>query len=259
MATATHQKHSSDQLDAARALLDVFPSVTESTVDSGSNFHPVVKEPNSSSDWEFRGTAHKKIGALDALAVLASRAQDMQPISRPAHSLSGFNSVSSSSDDDSEAMPPPPPRRRPRSVSNPEGMEKWDSLNPRRNDRLHFVLPSSILEEELAEASAAAERQKEGSARKLPIKKRGGKAADPFGTSPNSVTSPIMDSIKEEEEEPATPEIEIDEADMDPEELLRRARSRLLEDLSEGSLNGEKGVLTLPHSLNKYKEVRNVM
>jgi hypothetical protein len=29
----------------------------------------------------------------------------------------------------------------------------------------------------------------------------------------------------------------------------------LLEDLSEGSLNGEKGVLTLPHSLSKYKEV----
>jgi len=254
MATVTHQKHSNDQLDAARALLDVCPSVTESTVDSGSNFHPAQCDSSSSTDWEFRGVAQKKIGALDALAALASRAQDMQPVSRPAHSLSGFNSVSSSSDDDSEAMPPPPPRRRPRSVSNPEGMEKWDSLNPRRNDRLHFVLPSSILEEELAEANAAAERQKEKSGKKLPIKKRGGKS-DLFGTSPNSVTSPIMDSIKEEEDEPTIPEI--DEADMTPEDLLRRARSRLLEDLSEGSLNGEKGVLTLPHSLSKYKEVYN--
>ena len=36
-----------------------------------------------------------------------------------------------------------------RSASNPEGMEKWD-LYSRRNDRQHFVLPSSILEEELA-------------------------------------------------------------------------------------------------------------
>ena len=35
-----------------------------------------------------------------------------------------------------------------RSASNPEGMEKWD-LYGHRNDRLHFVLPSSILEEEL--------------------------------------------------------------------------------------------------------------
>jgi len=69
-------------------------------------------------------------------------------------------------------------------------------------------------------------------------------------------------NIGDEEEE------DIDESLLEPEELLRRARSRLLEDLSEGSedgvnggaggggLNGEKGVLTLPHSLGKYKEVR---
>lgn len=52
-------------------------------------------------------------------------------------------------------------------------------------------------------------------------------------------------------------EEEVDESLLDPEELLRRARSRLLEDLSEGAgVGGEKGVLTLPHSLSKYKEVR---
>lgn len=91
----------------------------------------------------------------------------------------------SSEDDDSEIMPPPPPRGascpssappaapsfaflhdstsygngafshhaggggRLRSASNPEGMEKWDFYS-RRNDRQHFVLPFSILEEELA-------------------------------------------------------------------------------------------------------------
>ena len=38
---------------------------------------------------------------------------------------------------------------RTRSASNPEGMEKWDFYS-RRNDRQHFVLPFSILEEELA-------------------------------------------------------------------------------------------------------------
>ena len=43
---------------------------------------------------------------------------------------------------------------------------------------------------------------------------------------------------------------------LDQDELLRRARSRLLEDLSEVNLNGDKGVLILPHSLDKYKEVR---
>ena len=72
----------------------------------------------------------------------------------------------------------------------------------------------------------------------------------------------LTSNIGDEEEE------DIDESLLEPEELLRRARSRLLEDLSEGSedgvnggaggggLNGEKGVLTLPHSLGKYKEVR---
>ena len=68
----------------------------------------------------------------------------------------------------------------------------------------------------------------------------------------------LTSNVGEEEEE------DIDESLLEPEELLRRARSRLLEDLSEGGedgvngggLNGEKGVLTLPHSLGKYKEVR---
>lgn len=133
---------------------------------------------------------------------------------------------SSSSDDDSEAMPPPPPRMRgrPRSVSNPEGMEKFA---PRDHNRLHFVLPASILEEELAEASAAM-KAKEGKFLQLETQEEG---------------------LHEEEDE------EEDESDLDQDELLRRARSRLLEDLSESSVTGDKGVLTLPHALTKYKEV----
>ncbi|KAL7538929.1 hypothetical protein ACHAWF_006250 [Thalassiosira exigua] len=105
----------------------------------------------------------------------AQQQQQQQPYEITPHQTS--------SDDDSEAMPPPPPRGpvgasttyranpcfsllhdsdvafhastagggggRLRSASNPEGMEKWD-LYSRRNDRQHFVLPSSILEEELA-------------------------------------------------------------------------------------------------------------
>ena len=49
-----------------------------------------------------------------------------------------------------------------------------------------------------------------------------------------------------------------DEADLDPAELLRRARARLLEDVSTegGFKDGKGGLLPLPHSLNKYKKVR---
>mmetsp|Transcript_24742 Transcript_24742/g.49439 ORF Transcript_24742/g.49439 Transcript_24742/m.49439 type:complete len:594 (-) Transcript_24742:225-2006(-) len=236
-----------------------------------------------------------------------------------------------------------------RSASNPEGMEKWDSYT-RRNDRMHFVLPSSILEEELASTKRILEEKRmEEDYVKGYIKKGDAFSTSPcgamaefspdhhhhvnvhpnvdavtattttatasrrsrrqhkpkniFGTSPDSVTSdltapPVSTSkskkknqssstatsssssssssskchineenltlnIGDEEEE------DIDESLLEPEELLRRARSRLLEDLSEGSedgvnggtggggLNGEKGVLTLPHSLGKYKEVYN--
>jgi len=144
------------------------------------------------------------------------------------------SAVSSSSSSDDETMPPPPPRRgitRRRSVSNPEGMEKWA---PRDHDRLRFVLPSSILEEELAEASAAMKAMQE-----------------------LDDEADLDEASPKEEEEDEEEEEEEDEANMSQDELLRRARSRLLEDLSEVNLNGEKGLLTLPHTLDKYKEVYN--
>jgi len=263
-----------------------------------------------------------------------------------------------------------------RSASNPEGMEKWDFYS-RRNDRQHFVLPSSILEEELASTRRVlGEVVDEGSGEyntydDAGVQCRGDTSSDSnrsmtnqhgftsqyqqyhqskpkkmdastgfqqhwvrrskrsiaarFGTSPDSVSSDF--DLEEIEDVPQPPsfapkstktkskaakssrsnnssngnnsspssasrkkstarsttmpppsdiissqspppdeedEDEVDESALEPEELLRRARSRLLEDLSEGSgggngLNGEKGgsVLILPHSLSKYKEVYN--
>mmetsp|Transcript_26696 Transcript_26696/g.31494 ORF Transcript_26696/g.31494 Transcript_26696/m.31494 type:complete len:278 (+) Transcript_26696:739-1572(+) len=44
--------------------------------------------------------------------------------------------------------------------------------------------------------------------------------------------------------------------DLEPEELLRRARSRLLEDLATET-NVQKAVLPLPHALDKYKSLYN--
>ncbi|KAL7581266.1 hypothetical protein ACA910_006037 [Epithemia clementina (nom. ined.)] len=207
--------------------------------------------------------------------------------------VSGITSASptSSSDDDSDSMPPPPPRSRRRSASNPEGMEKWDSYNNRyKSSRRHFVLPESILEEELAEASAAIQQQKrlqqqqqqqqqllllQGTSNTISkISADFGRDDDISGTSPNSVaqlstvleramTSKHKKQAAEEEEEEGEPlgeeteDDDVDESELSPEELLKRARSRLLEDLSEGNMNGEKGVLTLPHSLAKYKAVYN--
>jgi hypothetical protein len=169
---------------------------------------------------------------LDALAALASTEQ--AKINSPSPFLVQSCGFSSSSDDDSETMPPPPPRGRRRSASNPEGMDKWDSLNRNRSARQHFVLPASILEEELAEVSEAVRERAE---RKY--------SEEYYDVSPDSVT----------DAEQAT-RAEKDDSNLTPDELLRRARSRLLEDLSEGTMNGEKGELVLPHNLSKYKEVR---
>jgi hypothetical protein len=167
------------------------------------------------------------------------------------------NPVTSSSDDDSETMPPPPPRTtyintnnntrmsRRRSVSNPEIMDKWDTK------RLRLVLPASILEEEIAEAEAAiliAKKEKS-----LATTTEGG------GSSCNNDDEEDEDDDGDDESDSlSSPPTMVDEEEenLDHDQLLRRARSRLLEDLSIAS--GEKGVLTLPHSLKKYKEVRTV-
>jgi len=170
------------------------------------------------------------------------------------------NAAVTSSDDDSEIMPPPPPRttvtRRRRSVSNPEGMDKWglpmtcSTMDHNRDStsqtmrRLRLVLPASILEEEIAEANAA-----------VIAKERSTASASALAASLLSHKND-MNQSNEVYLESQLPFVEEDES-LDHDELLRRARSRLLEDLSQSNLSGEKGVLTLPHSLQKYKEVRN--
>lgn len=242
------QHEADDRLDAARALLGVSPSslspVTTSLPPPSARFEPtpILKAEGDEDSSNLRRDRCDSAG-LEALAFLASTeqaslssgAQRFYPGSDRFQLHGGedsevkipsANAVSASSSDE-DSMPPPPPRMgrmgpsRRRSVSNPEGMEKWA---PKDSRRLHFVIPASILEEELAEASAAMKAKEE---RML-----------------------AEESIKESKE--------ADEDEfLDQDELLRRARSRLLEDLSEVNLNGDKGVLVLPHSLDKYKEVYN--
>lgn len=204
---------------------------------------------------------------LDALAFLATQEQE----AAAATTTVPYSSVSlvahpavTSSDDDSEIMPPPPPRttvtRRRRSVSNPEGMDKWglpltmdyDSTNSSKSQtmrRLRLVLPVSILEEEIAEANAAviAKEKSTASASALAASLLRHKNQNAINESNNRLHGGSQLPLVEDN----------DDENLDHDELLRRARSRLLEDLSQSNLSGEKGVLTLPHSLGKYKDVRN--
>ena len=174
LGTQQSQHDKDDRLDAARALLGVSPSSVADSNASLSLFggRPPSKHQEDSSPSHDEDTPRRprsNSAGLDALAFLATKEQAtmsktsgmeesaprMVPMLNEPRALVGSAISSSSSDDDSEAMPPPPPRMvttRRRSVSNPEGMEKWA---PKNHNRMHFVLPASILEEELAEASAA--------------------------------------------------------------------------------------------------------
>ena len=253
-----------DRLDAARSLLGISPSsvalfggsAMEPTSTTGTSqqaggeatgAEPVTRPRSNSAGLDalaFCATQQEPQTESDVIPSSATAPPPTQPqhglrlmpsqdllqqhqalpaafLQKPILASAQTHPITSSSDDDSEAMPPPPPRMvtRRRSMSNPEGMDKYSKR------RLKLVLPASILEEELAEASAAMKAKEEEE----------------------------QDFENEEEDEYFTQDEE--EEHLSHEELLRRARSRLLEDLSQGSLNGEKGEVTLPHALEKYKEV----
>jgi len=221
-----------NRLEAAQALLGVSPNTV---------IYPLTermrreKSPPKYNRSSISKVSISSLHGLDALATLATTSIKHNRCS-PSVLIPGScsTSCSNSSDEDSEAMPPPPPRKRIRSCSNPEGMEKWNSLTY-FHDRTQFVLPASILEEELAEATAATERKKENDKqtdkKTIVIKKR------------TTYVPVLSERILADGNNHC--------------DLLRRARSRLLEDLSEGSISGQKGELTLPHSLAKYKHVYN--
>ena len=254
-------QHDEDRLDAARALLGVSPSsvaepfggramsekqptATESTTTTTENDIP---PPTTRSRSDSVG--------LDALAFCANEQVSLEVSNvapppppaavEPPVVVPVVPSCLSSSDEDSDSMPPPPPRMvtRRRSVSNPEGMERWGAP---KSHRLHLVLPASILEEELAEANAAMKAKEEDSNDMETEDDSAEEEEEELGTNQEEGKDNDDDGEEEEEEEEL----------LDQDELLRRARSRLLEDLSQGNLNGDKGVLILPQSLEKYKKVR---
>lgn len=217
----------------------------------------------------FFATQEKEAATTSSSAAISVGTND-EPATLPysAVSLVPAPAVTSSDDEDSEIMPPPPPRttvtRRRRSVSNPEGMgDKWglppgsSSMADKRYSgtttmrRLRLVLPTSILEEEMAEANAAVIAKEKSTAAASAL------AASLLRSDANRLNGASSKLPLVVEEEDDHEEETEEEEPVGHEELLRRARSRLLEDLSQSNLTGEKGVLTLPHSLRKYKEVYN--
>ena len=276
---------SSDALDALAALASATSEVRNASVD----------EEDADEDEDEDGYHEEE--RRDTLSpLIASRSPS------PEQAKSSRSSGTASSSSRPRAM-----MGRLRSVSNPEGMEKWDSMgshghgsNPHRR---HFVLPTSILEEELADAQMAVDR---GIGRRYRACSSNGQFGDdphhhpyaddepdymdaaPLRISPEVSAETTMEETDEyeedddeegsgdeeessgdekassdgdEDEENAEEEEEEDTSNLTPNELLRRARARLLEDVSTanggpaGTSVASRGVLPLPHSLGKYKNV----
>jgi hypothetical protein len=215
---------------------------------------------------------------LDTLAELALREQMASPnrplpaflLPQTAHGFSSSLSVDTFNyGNNDHNLPIQTPKvdivGRHRSVSNPEGMEKWDSYgNSRyRSNRLHFVLPADILEEELAEANEAVRLR---SIAKSPIRPspipEDSEFAEDEEEEEESNTEPcdVIDTSSESNPLVNSSMFETDDQILLPENLLRNARSRLLEDVSAESsaFNGDK-IIALPHTLAKYKEVSELM
>lgn len=130
--------------------------------------------------------------------------------------------------------------RRQRSCSNPEGMEKWEALSRIRYRENSYTPPLSNIEEEEEGDSDMTEV-----ANSLNLLSKDRITPDIFlsQTVAGNLAKPIA----------VTP----DDIDEDPAELLRRARSKLLEDIHECSSNSKGASAILPHSLTKYSELYN--
>uniref|UniRef100_A0A7S2LNX0 CCT domain-containing protein n=1 Tax=Leptocylindrus danicus TaxID=163516 RepID=A0A7S2LNX0_9STRA len=213
------------RMDAAHALLDV----------------SITNNANGSS--------------LDALAALASSARDMEV------------------DDDDERetaaismMSMPPPTRRVRAVSNPEGMEKWECSTRSKYSRgIAFSTDLSVYPEEpmdddvhagpdtCADANAAGMGITLSLIRALEQKK-----GQPVEVSSDDDTPPDAALLRSRASSMSSRSSSMGNAEDGSSsaggDILRRARSRLLEDLD---VTSSKGGHNLPHSLAKYKGIYN--
>lgn len=221
---------SMDRLDAAHALLgcgSTTPSKAE-TSKSENFISPKHKSNETQSKLSLPNFRWGMGGGLDALAILASSA-----------AVVDNNSEDSSAMDQDESSFP---TRRVRSASCPEGMERWDAFGRNSRHHLHFSTPT-ILEDSEKEAETSEINSNSSSSSSFGSSYENRGRAISIDEADNSVALSICNFSQRYEEET-----------LDPCELLRRARVRVLEDIAECA--EEKGTIQLPHLLKKYKEVR---
>lgn len=195
-----------DRLDAAHALLDVS-----------------IKNPESGAE-----------DALEALAALATSAAQMDTEESQSSSSSSSRLLAEEEEEVVQLMSEF--RRRPRSVSNPEGMEKWS----------HFILKRSgscSQMETLDEYSTF-----EGPSGEIIEEREEQKVKSSSGM---EMTLSLIRALEQRNSYNNLHSLVKNEDSVD---LLKKARARLLEDLAFGE---KGGFMNFPHSMKKYQDVYN--
>ena len=213
-------------------------------------------------------------GALDALAALASSAHSLEE--------NGVGSCAMELDESPSRLPPQcPTYRRLRAVSNPEGMEKWDasrSINAGgRGGRFSSDLDAFPEEEpmEAEDVEVDDRNQKKGDMsvtlsliRALEERKCTGSAAPSISVISSdddtaSITSGALSSQNEATSRNRSRASSISTnrslsiGNAEEVDIVRRARSRLLEELETNSKGGPP--VNLPHSYAKFKNVSDTV
>lgn len=252
-----HKESKQAEFDAAQALLGVSPAVTAAATmeeEVGGTTTPMEEEERNQNvfPWEesllrmrYDASLTTSSTTLDALEMLASNAAV----------LLEENHYREEEEDGSTKI-----RGRMRSISNPEGMEKWDSLRRAAfTSARHFVQPT-IMEED----DTTMEKSGKNFNMDIPIA--------PVESNHLSVHCPMNDDenpirLKNNDSSVLSIEQVKKLSESDVQEMLLKARAKLLDDgiiAAERSCSGAPADsiatasatgLVLPHALDKYREV----
>lgn len=248
MTTTTQGGTNDSRMDAAHALLDV-------GIVSGGN------------------------GALDALAALASSAHCLdENQSKSIKTCSDVNAMEIDQCDHRMRPPPSAGYRRLRAVSNPEGMDKWEAASFSSHGRARaFSSDLGVFpEEEPLEAEEEDnhnydkdENTRGGMSVTLSLiraleERRGSDAnvssavivsSDEDTSSAGVIAASTCSSINRSRSSSISTTRSSSFGNAEDTDILRRARSRLLEEMIEVTPKNGSSTTNLPHSFIKYKNV----
>lgn len=253
------------EFDAAQALLGVSPAMTAAATmeeEDGDTTTPMEEEEEERNQnvfpWEeslvrmrYDASLTTSSTTLDALEMLASNAAVLLEENHHLEEEDGSTKI----------------RGRMRSISNPEGMEKWDSLRRAAfTSARHFVQPTIMEEEDTTLEKSGKNFNMESTI--TPVESNHVLVNCPMNDEENPIRH--RKNINSDNDSSVLSIEQVKKlSESDVQEMLLKARAKLLDDgiiAAERSFSGAPANsiaaasatgLVLPHALDKYREVYN--